>query len=108
MLGCLICGLAAFTAPAAATSTASPRLAALDLAPLTVRGLNFRTRERVRVVLRVQGEVYTRRLTATMRGRFVVRYLSVTADQCTPYIVSALGSKGSRAALKAVPECAAP
>ena len=108
LLVCLVAVLTASTGPAVATPSATPRLATLDLAPLTVRGLNFRASEHVRVVLRAAGEVYTKRPTATARGRFVVRYASVTADQCTPYTVSALGSKGSRAALKVVPECPAP
>jgi hypothetical protein len=108
LLCCLLGGLIVSSSPAFASPSATPRLAAVDLAPLTVRGLNFRASERVRIVLRVKGMAYSRRLTTTPRGRFVARYLSVTADQCTPFTVSAVGSKGSRAALKAVPECPAP
>jgi hypothetical protein len=93
---------------AIASQSERPRLATLDLAPVTVRGVYFRAREQVRVVLRMNGDVYSRRITTTLRGRFVVRYLSVTAGPCTPYTVSATGSKGSRAALKVFPECPAP
>jgi hypothetical protein len=99
---------AATGAPGIASQSERPRLATLDLAPVTVRGVYFRAREQVRVVLRVNGDVYSRRVTTTLRGRFAVRYLSVTAGQCTPYSVSAIGSKGSRATLRVVPECPAP
>jgi hypothetical protein len=99
---------AATGAPGVASRSERPRLATLDLAPVTVRGVYFRAREQVRVVLRVNGDVYSRRITTTVRGRFVVRYVSVTAGQCMPYTISAVGSKGSRASLKVVPECPAP
>lgn len=97
--------LVAFAATAAGGSSARPQLAVFDTKPFAVRGLNFRVGERVRVVLRSEGNVYTRNPTASSTGRFVARFASVSFDDCSPYVVSALGAKGSRAGKRYVPMC---
>jgi hypothetical protein len=75
-------------------------------APLTVRGAGFKTGERVR--LRVWAErVTTRRIAASDQGVFVARFPRVWYDRCAGLTVTAVGHRGSRAALK-TPELLCP
>ena len=39
----------------------------------------------------------------TMRGRIAVRFRGMTLGDCPTYLVSARGSKGSRATLRSIP-----
>lgn len=105
---CLVATVSLAAAPAPGAVGQKPRVVVLDEAPFTVRGLNFRAAERVRVVVRVDGTAYSRRVTTTERGRFTVRFGTIEVGACTGYVVSATGNKGSRAGLKFVPECPAP
>jgi hypothetical protein len=86
---------------AAATTRATLRLVD-DTTPPTLRGAGFQAREHVRVVI-VAGDVRSvKRVIATARGRFTVRVLG-DIDACTGFSASAIGSKGTRAALKRPP-----
>ncbi len=104
--------LAAALVSAAATTAAStqpkPRLTLVATAPLTVIGTNFRSRERVRVIAIVGAERETRRTRASSSGTFRVAFSeAVRLDRCLGIFVSAVGSGGSRAALK-LPQPACP
>lgn len=79
-----------------------PTLNLVKRAPLTVRGTNFKARERVRVTaVRRQW-----RARATLRGAFVLTLSGV--DRCSWVRVVAVGDEGSRATLKALPAPACP
>ena len=88
-----------------ASSRATLRVA--NVAPFSVRGSGFRAQERVRVVAQVSGR-HVKAVVATATGTFRVRFLDVSVSACAGYLVRATGSKGSRAYLRHVPECAEP
>jgi len=102
----LVAAVAALALAGAAkpASTPAPALLLADRAPLVVRGVHFRSSERVR--LSVAG-VRRAAITATAAGTFVARLGQVRDDACTnPLLVVAVGSAGSHAVLKLPqPEC---
>jgi hypothetical protein len=69
----------------------------VDRTPLIVRGLEFRTGERVRVVV-LAGSKSSQVVRASARGTFVVRF-NRSVGRCTRLSVQAFGSMGSRARL---------
>jgi hypothetical protein len=93
--------------PAASTATGA-RLAVTDRAPFTVHGLGFAPRERVRVVVMATGDGSTKWATSGPAGGLVVRFPGVKLGSCPAYVVRAIGSKGSRATLRFMPECPQP
>jgi hypothetical protein len=111
MRGVLVATLTAFLLmPAAAFSgrgsTPGTVLHIADVTPFVVRGSGFQSKERVRVVLRSNGR-HVKTLVATPSGTFKVRFPGVSLRRCVGYFVRATGSKGSRAYVRLVPECAA-
>jgi hypothetical protein len=89
--------------PATIGATAAPSLRVSSLTPLVVHGAHFRPSERVKVML---VGVAVKRTKADAQGRFVARF-RVGVDVCDGYSLRAAGSKGSKAALRALPrECA--
>jgi hypothetical protein len=73
-----------------------PALRITDVAPLTVRGTNFRPGERVKLLVSA-GRPVTRAVRAGPRGRFVARLgVRVDSGACSA-VVQAIGSAGSRA-----------
>jgi hypothetical protein len=94
---------AAVESPAApAAQSARPKLTITNMNPLQVAGRGFKPRERV--VLSVGQR--RRAVTADAGGRFSVRF---GRAMCSGGTISAVGSKGSRAAVR-LPRtvCAAP
>jgi len=89
---------------AVSAAGAAPLRAHLTLVarnPLTVSGSSFRPSERV--TLRVTGDVRAvARARASARGTFKVQ-LNVVLHRCTAAAVQAVGTAGSRAALKLLP-----
>lgn len=73
-----------------------PRLAVLDLTPLTVRGYSFKARERVTVTLD-GGKRGTKRVQATRQGRFTASFSVAPVIGCQTVTIRAVGSLGSRA-----------
>lgn len=112
MRGALVTTVAFFLlVPASAASgggTTSPGagLRIADVAPFVVRGSGFRAKERVRIVLKVK-QRHVKTVLATRTGTFRVRFVGVSMRACEGYLVRAVGSKGSRAYVRHVPECAA-
>jgi hypothetical protein len=94
---------AALAFPAAATER-RPLLRLVRAAPLTVKGSNFLSRERVRVA----AANHIRTVRASTSGAFVVKFNDVTYDRCAQgVVIAATGSRGSVAKLKLQPlECA--
>ena len=67
-------------------------------APLTLRGTQFGSRERVRLIVVARTKI-TRRLTASQGGTFVVRFRGLAIDRCQGFSAFAVGSGGSRASV---------
>jgi hypothetical protein len=85
-----------------------PRLAVLELSPLTVRGYSFRPRERVTVTLD-GGRRGTQRVQAGRQGGFTARFKSVRMLRCQTLTIRAVGSRGSRAVRQVPrPDCRLP
>jgi hypothetical protein len=82
-----------------ATAAAAPALQVRGLAPLTLRGLHFVAAERVQVTF--GGTHVTAH--ATPQGTFLAKFAGVTVDRCDGYLVTAVGSAGSRAEARARP-----
>jgi hypothetical protein len=73
----------------------------LTTAPLTIRGSHFRPHEQVTLtVVGAGARAPTRKLASTAAGTFVTRFSGVTIERCQPYLVRAVGTKGSRATLR--------
>ena len=75
---------------------AKPRLAFVDLTPLTVRGYSFKARERVTVTLD-GGKRGTKRVQATRQGAFTASFSVAPPVGCQTVTIRAVGSLGSRA-----------
>ena len=82
-----------------AGGAAKPSLRAVDLQPLTVRGVGFKQYERVKLLVAVPAQVTTRNVRANVRGRFTV-VLRADIDRCDSAVVQARGARGSRATLQ--------
>jgi hypothetical protein len=90
-------------AGSAAGATSRPRLAIEDQQPLLVAGSAFEARELVTV--RALGTFGTRtlRVRATTAGTFRLRFRRLTADPCSLRRLIAVGTLGSRAAIRLPP-----
>ena len=96
----------ALAAPAAASGPA-PALRLMALQPLRVKGIHFRSRERVRVTY--LGAIRrTRVVRARADGSFRVGFADAAADPCSSFSILAAGSTGDRARLRhrPLPACA--
>jgi hypothetical protein len=98
---------AALAASAGATPSA-PRIAIEHASPLVIHGQHFRTHERIRVTGFVPAATATRTVTASATGSFTVRFPTLKAgtNGCGPYGARAVGSKGAKASVRVLPECA--
>jgi hypothetical protein len=77
----------------------------LDKQPVTLRGVSFRARERVRVTITSDEFRRARTVRATLRGSFTAQF-DVSLDRCMGLIATANGGNGSRAAYKLPqPQC---
>ena len=85
-----------------------PTLRLVDASSVAFRGTGFKAHERVRVSV-YAGERATKRVTAGVRGRFLVRFSSVDPNACSGFSAVAVGNEGSRASFKRSPGmCPAP
>jgi hypothetical protein len=80
------------------SSAAKPRLQLVTGSQLVIAGQGFRSAERVRVTATVGSVRAGKSLVADGRGRFTARIR--TGPACGPIYVVAVGSKGSRAAVR--------
>jgi hypothetical protein len=83
--------------PSPAGKGSPPLLMASAQNPLTVAGTGFRSKERVRVVVKGAGTFATKRARADARGAFRVVFRRMNA--CDSLTMTAAGSQGSRASL---------
>jgi hypothetical protein len=77
---------------------ANPALRVRTLAPFTVHGTQFKAAERVTVTL---DGTWVRHVKAGPTGAFTATFRGVDVNRCDGYRVTAIGSKSSRAALRA-------
>jgi hypothetical protein len=92
------------------TSRARATIALADDSPVVVAGRGFARAERVTLRTTVNGRRFTRIVVAGRYGRFTARVANVDAE-CSPFAVSAVGERGSRAALRRIkipPPCGPP
>ena len=102
------CAALAWGSTTAASPTVRPKLQALDLQPLVVRGTAFRPYERVKLILAADMAA-GRILKASATGRFVARFRAVSVGRCEGFVLQAFGSRGSRAKLERLtPDCIEP
>jgi|SRR5215211_2987000 len=106
---CLIVLVAAgVLATTSSGAVARPDIRVSDTSPFTVRGSHFAPLERVRVTVSAKAGA-TRTVVANGRGGFFVRFANLDLGWCPIYSVSAIGGKGSRAAIRlGVRECPPP
>jgi hypothetical protein len=95
----------AAAAPAAHTERAALRL--VSARPLVVRGIAFRTDERVRVVVRIEKRTWRKTAQTSASGSFRASFPAVPLDPCNAdFSIAARGASGDHAALKLPPrEC---
>jgi hypothetical protein len=72
--------------------------------PIAVRGLAFRPRERVSIVLRLTTDAtWTQSTNASRNGVFSVVFSAAKLGHCTGFTVRATGRAGSRAMVHHIP-----
>jgi hypothetical protein len=104
----LACSAMALAVPAVAAGP-PPALRLASTQPLTVRGVHFKSHERVRVTEHVGTAKRSKLIRATATGTFKVTFAGSTAiDPCLESVsFTAVGGRGSAAALK-LPQRACP
>jgi hypothetical protein len=85
------------SAPKTPSAVARARIIAAAGNPIRVRGFGFKARERVRVWI-AGNTGTTKRVTASVRGRFAVNL--TTGTSCPNVTVKAAGNRGSRASYR--------
>jgi hypothetical protein len=96
----LVAATTAFGAPDAAPRKAT--LTIVDPSPLTVAGHGFRRGERVTVKVVGDGAVRRKVVVASLTGRLTARWTEAVLSECSPYVVTATGARGSRAMLRRI------
>jgi hypothetical protein len=76
------------------------KLAVVTMKPLTLRGTRFLAAEKVRLTVVADGNRFVRRTTADRMGAFTQRFQAAAGDRCNRLIAVAIGSRGSRAAIR--------
>ena len=82
---------------------AAPRIVFLDTDPVSVRGTNFKSAERVQVEVVAGSKTMTRSTTGSPTGAFTMRMAGIDPNACQGFSVTATGNKGSRATFKRAP-----
>ena len=82
---------------------AAPRIALLDTDPVSVRGTNFKSAERVQVEVVAGNKKVTRSATGSTTGAFTMRMAGIDPNACQGFSITATGNKGSRATFKRAP-----
>jgi len=104
----LACSAVAFVSSAIA-SPSVPALRLVSSQPLTVRGVHFKSHERVRVTQHLDAGKRSKVVSATATGTFKVTFaVPMAIDPCLESVrVTAVGARGSEAVLK-LPQRACP
>jgi hypothetical protein len=108
LVGLLVVAAALAVSVASARAVARPALRLMDASPVAFRGTGFKPHERVRISV-YAGERAAKRVVASVRGRFVVRFSNLDPNACAGFGAVAVGNEGSRAVFKRSPGmCPAP
>jgi hypothetical protein len=93
---------AALLVPSAvvASGLSAPALRTMSSQPLAVRGVHFRAAERVTVRVAAGESVRVHVVRATAAGTFTTTFTAVVLERCSPFVVTARGSKGSVATIR--------
>jgi hypothetical protein len=91
--------------PAAGASARAAHVTVPSLSPVTVRGVGFRSRERVAITVSAKS-THTKTVTASRLGAFRASFPGFSIGYCEAYTARARGNRGSTAVLKVTPECA--
>jgi hypothetical protein len=107
-LAAAACSALALALPAVAAGP-PPALRLASMQPLTVRGVHFKSHERVRVTEHAGAAKRSKLVRATATGTFKVTFVVPTAiDPCLESVsITAVGGRGSAAAVK-LPQRACP
>ena len=103
-------GLAGSAGGATQDGAQRPSLAVTDTRPFEVRGVGFEPRERVQVLLAVNGGQRWKSTVASAAGVFSVEF-RISLGACSRFTMQAIGSKGSRARIlprRSQPDCVSP
>jgi hypothetical protein len=85
------------------------KLAVVTMEPLTLRGTRFLAAEKIRLTVVAGGSRFVRRPTAGRGGSFTQSLPAASLDRCDRLLAVAVGSRGSRAAIKPFqPACPVP
>jgi hypothetical protein len=76
------------------------KLTLVTMEPLTLRGTRFLAAEKVRLTVVAGGDRFVRRFAAGRSGSFTQRLPAANVDRCDRLLAVAVGSRGSRAAIK--------
>lgn len=95
-LGICLLALAGSAGAGSAAMDQRPALAVTETRPFQVRGVGFEPRERVQVLLAVNGSQRWQRTIASSAGVFTVEF-RVSIGACSRFTMKAYGSKGSSA-----------
>ena len=98
-LSLLAAGSLAVSVAVAAGEQPQPTLRVVGTRPLQVRGINFKSTERVKVTLYARTRK-VRRMTATGAGRFTASFGELRLSHCSGLFIRAVGSRGSVATTK--------
>jgi hypothetical protein len=103
----LVLTCAAFVVPTA-TASGTPALRTVTTRPLAVQGVRFRPAERVTVRVATGGAVRVHVVRTGGSGTFTTTFTAVELERCSPFVITARGSKGSAAVLRPSPlrDCA--
>ncbi len=96
---------AALLAPAGvlALGRPTPVLRTTSARPLAVQGVHFRPAERVTVRVAVGSAIRMHVVRATAAGTFTTTFTAVVLERCSPFAITASGSRGSVATLRPRP-----
>jgi hypothetical protein len=85
------------------------KLTVVTMDPLTLRGTRFLAAERIKLTVVAGESRFVRRPTAGRGGAFTQSLPAATVDRCERLLAVAVGSRGSRAAVKPFqPACPPP
>jgi hypothetical protein len=76
------------------------KLTIVKMQPLTLRGTGFLAAEKVRLTVVAGGDRFVRSTTVNSSGSFTQGFPSATVDRCNRLVAVAIGSRGSRAAIR--------
>jgi len=88
---------------AAIQSSSTPTLQLVDRSPLTVKGVHFKLRERVRVTAATDTDTATQIARTTRKGVFSVEFGTFGENTCATITIKAVGARGDRATLQVTP-----